>query len=396
MDVASSLLSGRRVAVDVALALVATVLACAGSAVVNHATVTPVRALDVGGYALLVTGGLLLAARRWQPAAVLGATIAVGLTYDMVGYPGAFFIVPILLAVYFSAAAGLRPLALGGAGATFMLVLVLGVGHRLDAIGMLWLAGWLGLALVLGEVSRGRRAYLEQAQQRAEAAERTREEEARRRAGEERMRIARDLHDVLAHRIAQINVQSGVAVHLLDKQPAEAAAAMVMVKQASKEALRELRATLGVLRQVDEDEPLAPAPGLRRLDELVTGAADAGLQVDVTVTGTPRNLPPGVDLTAYRIVQESLTNVIRHAGPCTATVRIGYESDGLLIGVDDDGADPVRTAGTDGSALSGNGGGHGIRGMRERAAAAGGILDAGPRPEGGFRVQARLPWEPGA
>lgn len=395
VDVASSLSPGRRVAVDVVLALAASAVACAGSAMVDRAAVTPVRALDLGGYALLVTGGLLLAARRWQPAAVLGATIAVGLTYDLLGYPGAFFIVSILLALYSCAAAGLRTLAVGAAVATFVSMVVLAVGHRLDAIGMLWLGGWLGLSLVLGEVSRSRRAYLEQAEQRAQAAERTREEEARRRAGEERMRIARDLHDVLAHRIAQINVQAGVAVHLLDKQPAEAAAAMVIVKQASKEALRELRATLGVLRHVDEEEPLAPAPGLERLDELLAGAADAGLQVEVTVTGTPRTLPPAVDLAAYRIVQESLTNVIRHAGPCTATVRIGYEPEGLLVRVDDDGANPAPAV-MDGAAGSGNSGGHGIRGMRERATAAGGTLDARHRPVGGFCVQARLPWQPDA
>lgn len=392
MDVASSSRSRRRVAVDLTLALVATGVACVGSAVVDRATATPVRPLDAGGYALLVMGGLLLAARRWQPVAVLAGTIAVGLVYDVFGYPGAFFIVPILLALYSSAAAGLRLVALTAAAATFVLVLVLAVGHPIDAVGMLWLAGWLGLALVLGEVSHGRRAYLEQAEQRAEAAERSREEEARRRAGEERIRIARDLHDVLAQRIAQINVQAGVAVHLLDRRPAEAAAAMVAVKQASKEALRELRATLGVLRQVDEEEPLAPAPGLGRLGELVAGAADAGVQVEVTVTGTPRALPPGVELTAYRIVQESLTNAIRHAAPCTATVRIGYEPDHLLVRVDDDGARPVRTVAADGR----GGRGYGIRGMRERASAAGGTLDAGERPGGGFRVQARLPWGPDA
>jgi signal transduction histidine kinase len=385
MDAASSY-PAKRMAADVALALVATAVACAGSTVVDRATATPVRALDLGGYALLLAGGLVLAARRWQPAAVLVLTIALGLAYDVLGYPGAFFIVPILVALYAAAAAGLRLLAVGAAAVTFGLVVVLAVGHPVDAAGMLWLAGWLGLALVLGEVSRGRRAYLEQAEQRAEAAERTREEEARRRAGEERMRIARDLHDVLAHRIAQINVQAGVAVHLLDKRPAEAAAAMVTVKQSSKEALRELRATLGVLRQVDEEEPLGPAPGLGRLDELVAGAAAAGLPVEVTVTGTPCAVPPGVDLAAYRIVQESLTNVVRHAGPCAVRVRIGYEPERLLVEVTDDGTAPVGGAASDGA-------GHGIRGMRERAAAAGGTLEVGSRPEGGFRVRARLPWE---
>lgn len=132
------------------------------------------------------------------------------------------------------------------------------------------------------------------------------------------MRIARDLHDVLAHRIAQINVQAGVAVHLLDKEPAKAGEAMVVVMQASKQALRELRATLGVPRQVDEAEPLTPAPGLERLHDLVADTAAGDLQVDVSVIGTPRALPAGVDLAAYRIVQESLTNVVRHARPCEA------------------------------------------------------------------------------
>ncbi|MBA2317677.1 MAG: sensor histidine kinase [Euzebyales bacterium] len=381
--------------VDVAVALVAVAAACIGSVAIERVTATPVRALDVGGYALLVAGGLALAVRRRQPAAVLAAAIATGIAYDLLGYPGAFFTVPILLALYFAAAASLRSLAVSGAVTTFVLMLVAGVGHQMDAAGMLWLAGWLGLALVLGEGARGRRAYLEQAEQRAEEAERTREEEALRRAGEERMRIARDLHDVLAHRIAQINVQAGVAVHLRDKEPAKAGEAMVVVKQASKQALRELRATLGVLRQVDEAEPLTPAPGLERLHDLVADTAAGDLQVDVSVIGTPRALPAGVDLAAYRIVQESLTNVVRHARPCRVTVRIAYEADGLLVQVADDGAAPVRD-GVTGRNADGRGGGHGIQGMRERATAVGGRLDAGHLPEGGFRVQARLPLEPGA
>jgi signal transduction histidine kinase len=223
------------------------------------------------------------------------------------------------------------------------------------------------------------------ARQRRQAAEWSRAEEARGRAGEERMRIARELHDVLAHNISLINVQAGVALHLMDEQPGQSRSALVAIKQASNDALGELRSVLDVLRQGDEAPPRTPASGLAHLDRLVAGVSATGLQVQTRVEGTPRPLPAGTDLAAYRIVQESLTNVTRHAGPASATVLVRYGPADLTVQVDDDGRGPAA------SGDSGNGTGNGIRGMRERVAALGGELTTGPRPGGGFRVQARLP-----
>jgi signal transduction histidine kinase len=238
--------------------------------------------------------------------------------------------------------------------------------------------GWLLLVLAVAEVALA-------ARQRRQAAERTRAEEARRRAGEERMRIARELHDVLAHNISLINVQAGVALHLMDEQPGQSRSALAAIKQASNDALGELRSVLDVLRQGDEAPPREPASGLAQLDSLVAGAEATGLNVTARVEGTPRPLPAGTDLAAFRIVQEALTNVTRHAGPARATVLVRYGADDLTVRVDDDGRGPSATRSP---------GGNGIRGMRERVTALGGELHTGPRPGGGFRVQARLPLGP--
>jgi signal transduction histidine kinase len=212
---------------------------------------------------------------------------------------------------------------------------------------------------------------------------RAREEQARRAVDAERLRIARELHDVVAHTMATINVQAGVAAHVIDRQPEEAAQALEVIKRASKEGLRELRGILNVLRQADELDERSPAPRLAQLDALVENATRAGLPTSVTVQGQARTLAPTVDLTAYRIVQESLTNALRYAGPTIARVTLSYTDEELHVEVLDGGrgrADGIP-----------EGAGHGIPGMRERAEAAGGTLIAGPGPEGGFRVQARLP-----
>ncbi|HEY4790092.1 MAG TPA: histidine kinase, partial [Actinomycetes bacterium] len=192
----------------------------------------------------------------------------------------------------------------------------------------------------------------------------------------------RELHDVLAHNISLINVQAGVALHLMDEQPGQSRSALVAIKQASNDALGELRSVLDVLRQGDEAPPRAPASGLAHLDSLVSGAGAAGLEVRTRVEGTPRPLSAGTDLAAYRIIQEALTNVTRHAGPATASVLVRYTQDGLTVQVDDDGRGPSSPNGS---------GGNDIRGMRERVAALGGDLEAGARPGGGFRVLAHLP-----
>jgi signal transduction histidine kinase len=207
------------------------------------------------------------------------------------------------------------------------------------------------------------------------------------------MRMARDLHDVVAHNISVINVQANTALHLMDRQPDRVRSALVTINDISKQALVELRSVLGVLRDVDGAAPLAPAPGLSRLGELVDTAAAAGLTVRVTQDGPQATLPVDVELAAYRIVQEALTNSARHSGGKNAAVRLGYGDHGLLIEVADDGGPrPDRPA------ARSEGSGSGIAGMAERAAALGGTLDAGPRPDGGFRVRAWLPLsrEPGA
>jgi signal transduction histidine kinase len=223
------------------------------------------------------------------------------------------------------------------------------------------------------------------------------EQDARRRVDEERLRIARELHDVVAHTMATINVQAGVAAHVLSTRPETVAESLQAIKAASKEGLRELRAILNVLRQADDADPTQPVPGTAQLGTLITGACRAGLDTTLTVTGEPVPLPAAVDLAAYRIVQESLTNAIRHAGPATAAVSLGYHHDELRVEITDTGRGPAPghngsdSNGSDSNGSDGNGG-HGLAGMRERAATVGGSLETGPGPAGGFRVAARLPF----
>jgi signal transduction histidine kinase len=226
----------------------------------------------------------------------------------------------------------------------------------------------------VAEALRGRR-------ERFTEARRAREQEARQRANEERLRIARELHDVLAHNITTINVQSGVALHLIDEQPEQARTALEAINEASADALREVRSALSALRGDGEQPPRTPTAGLDGVDELVSRACAAGLEVSIDVRGNRRPLPASVDLAAFRIVQESLTNVVRHAQATAATVQLAYGAGELTVQIDDDGRG--------GAAANG---GSGILGMRERAAALGGRLIAGPGPRGGFRVSAHLPF----
>jgi signal transduction histidine kinase len=236
-------------------------------------------------------------------------------------------------------------------------------------------AAWLLVVLVVGEIARVRRERIREAVH-------ARHEAELRRLSDERLRIAQEVHDVVAHNISLINVQAGTALHLMDQQPDQARTALTAIKDASSQALLELRSVLDVLRQRGEEAPRAPNPSMRRLDDLVSGATAAGLDVRTEIDGAPRPLPAAVDLAAYRIVQEALTNVVRHAGAAHVTIRVDYGRDDLTIHVDDDGR---RTGG------NGEGSGRGIAGMRERAAARDGDLEAGPRPGGGFAVRARLP-----
>ncbi|WP_318202266.1 sensor histidine kinase [Streptomyces sp. SCL15-4] len=244
-------------------------------------------------------------------------------------------------------------------------------------------------ATALGDVSRSRRLRLAQVEARAERAERTREAEALRRVTEERVRIARELHDVVAHHMTLVNAQAGVAHHLLRTDPDLAYQALAHIKDNSRTALDELRATVGLLRQPDDapDSP-APIPGLADLDSLVATLRANGLPVKLERTGLARPAAPTTELTAYRIVQEALTNTHKHASAKRVEVTLDYGADTLRVTVTDDG---LPGTGHDSGTGRGPGTGHGLIGMRERATAIGGTVTAGPRPEGGFRVHAELP-----
>ena len=221
------------------------------------------------------------------------------------------------------------------------------------------------------------RAYQERSAERA----RVQEEEALRRSSDERLRIARELHDVLAHHISLMNVQAGVGLHLMDRQPERARTALTAIEAASREAMGELRSVLDILHRPEESAPRAPAPTLARLEALQSQAAAAGLAVQVEVEGEPVDLGAALDAAAYRVVQESVTNVIRHASATEATISLTYGDGELTIAVEDNGT------GFSGTVRPGNG----ISGMRERVEALGGRFEAGPLPMRGFRVCAWLP-----
>jgi signal transduction histidine kinase len=253
-------------------------------------------------------------------------------------------------------------------------------------------AGWIVAVGVMGVASYTWQLHLREVEQRAEEAERTRDEVARRRAVEERLRIARELHDSLTHSISVIQIQAGVAEHLARKRGEDVPPALAAIREAGADAARELRATLSVLRSTEDSD----GSGLGQLESLVARARAAGLPVTVTVDGAQRPLPPEVDQAAYRIVQEALTNVSRHAGQAHTSVRLQYSPEALTVQVDDEGQD--GGAGSDGQHRDGRRGegrtagpGLGLLGMRERVSALGGRLHAGPRDCGGFRVQAELP-----
>jgi signal transduction histidine kinase len=240
-----------------------------------------------------------------------------------------------------------------------------------------------GFALLFGWTVQSRRLRQEAAEERAELLEREQAEEAARAVADERLRIAQELHDVVAHSMSVIAVQAGVGMHVVDADPAEAKRALQHISTTSRSTLTELRRLLGVLRDDGSGAAYAPAPGLDDLDALAREVEGAGVPVDLATDGSLADVPPGVGFTGYRIVQEALTNVLKHAGPSRASVRLAHEDGSLRIEVSDDGRGVNGRAGT---------GGHGLVGMRERVAVYGGTLDAGPEPGGGFRVTAVLPY----
>ena len=370
-------LDGRRWPFDVALAAVVAALQIGGTCAASRHQ-TGRLAFDALAFILLAAGPLALLARRRAPDAVLVFVFLVTLAYSMRGYAHGPIFLALIVAFFTVVMAGHRIVALT----------VLGAGY----VGFLWftywfgpdraptlaqmgaLAAWLLVLFLVSEALRNRR-------DRAIEAARAREQEQSRQVADERLRIAREVHDVVAHNISMINVQAGVALHLIDERPEQARIALAAIKDASRETLRELRSVLGVLRGVDEDAPRSPAAGLDRLEDLAARTRAAGVPVEVDIEGHPRDLPTEVDLAAFRILQEALTNVARHAGPATARVRVEYGDDDVTVEVDDDG----------GGLMNANDGGSGIVGMRERASALGGDLRVEPGPRGGVRVLARLP-----
>ncbi|WP_433468918.1 sensor histidine kinase [Spirillospora sp. CA-128828] len=268
-----------------------------------------------------------------------------------------------------------------------------------DASRMGAVAAFPLIAGVLGHSTQNRRAYLAAVEERAFRAEQSRDSEARRRVADERVRIARELHDLVAHQITLANAQATVAAHLFDVRPEQTRKSLKELVETTGDALDELRATVGLLRQSgDAAAPAEPAPGLSRLPTLLESFRRAGLEVSVHQEGTARPLPPGLDLTAYRIVQEALTNVTKHAGTGSARVRFAWNRDRVTITVADDGGGartaPTASTGASASTATDRPPGYGLIGMRERATAVGGHLSAGRRPEGGFLVSTELPLPP--
>ena len=372
---------------DAALAVAVAAAVVSGTAGV--AATEPVgshlRHLGPAAYVLVAAGGLALSFRRTAPTTTLAATLGVSLAYEALSFPGGPAPLPVVLALATMAARGHRLRSLGlGLGAIVLLVgtrsLVVGDSFSSPLFVVLPTAVLAGV--FAGQVIATTRTRRADELRREAAAEQDRQRDTARQVDAERLRIARELHDVVAHNISLINVQATMGVHLMEDRPEEAAAALAAIKAASKQALGELRRILDVLRQPDEDEPTAPAPGLARLDSLVATTRQAGLPVEVLLHGTPGPLPATVDVAAYRIIQESLTNALRYAGGSPARVHVHYRSGCIALVIDDDGLGaPTAAAGT----------GHGIAGMRERAAAVGGTLHTGRRATGGFTVTAELP-----
>ncbi|MFD9738236.1 sensor histidine kinase [Umezawaea sp. NPDC059074] len=338
--------------------------------------------LDVLGWVVAGLCSVALCFRRRFPVAVAVVTLAACVVY----YPASevdAVVWPALVIALYTVAANAQLVTVVVLTAVALLAFAfLGHGHEmpnLDLAAPFLLAGWFVAAGAVGAVVYNRRAYLREVLER-------RDEEFRSQAAEERLRIARELHDVLGHNISLINVQASATLHRLADRPEAAEAALVAIKDASKEALRELRTTLGLLRQADELAPVAPAPDLDRVAELAEVARATGLAVTVRIEGDPRPVPPEVGLAGFRIVQESLTNVTRHAAASAVVITLRYGAEDVGVVVDDDGRGDVGRA---------RGQGSGLHGMAERAKALGGDLVAAGGPDGGFRVTARLPLERG-
>ncbi|MFB4263481.1 sensor histidine kinase [Nonomuraea sp. GTA35] len=364
------------------------------------------RPLDAPGCALLAVTVLGLAWQRRRPEAALAVCAGAAAVVLTLGYALALWPLPALAALFATVADGRR--AAGWAGAAFLVAVPGAVAVvRGEADVVLAVVVWTLVLLAVAqaaEVSRARRAYTAEVERRAADAERTREEEALRRAQEERLRVARELHDVTSHTVSVIALHAAVAAEAVERAggPPEAAAALQVIRTSSRQALSEMKAVLGVLRDGGEtargrtpspgEGAHVPQPGSAQLPRLLR---NAGLPVTLDVEGERRPLPPAADLTVYRVVQEALTNTMRHAGATSARVTLTYEAGAVTVRVDDDGRGDDGLEDDGRRDDGGRGGqvprGHGLTGMAERVAAVGGRLTTGNAPQGGFRVTARLP-----
>ncbi|MGW5574942.1 sensor histidine kinase [Nocardia thailandica] len=399
---------------DWGLALIIAIIQLGGSYGANTHQ-AGARPLDILAYILLLVGPIALGFRREAPEPVLAVTLLAAAAYVICGYGYGPIFLSLVVAFLTAAVTGSRwrtyPLAAVGY-LTMVWPLPALLGRDTGAWQAFGLLAWMGVLVAIAEGIRQRRAVTLARKQRAEAARRDEQAQRDRVASEERLAIARELHDVLAHSLSLINVQSSVALELFDRKPQQAAAALATIKTTSKEALTEVHTLLQAIRsggpvavpveesadtRAPEQEaepapppprpaqaPRAPVPSLDDLDTLLQRTRATGLTVDTRVLGTPEKLPSVIDVAAARIVQEALTNVVRHAPGASATVTLRYSPESVDITVDN--SRPTSTV-----TRTANSGGNGIIGMRERTHALGGALTAGPRPSGGFRVAARLP-----
>ena len=341
-----------------------------------------------GALAYLILGVASLALLLRHRAPLLVAGIAFGaliLWRDVIDYQSRAINIPYLVALYAVALTGTaRRTMVVGAGISLF------IATRAVVLEEAWIVavtgiGWTVSALLFGEIVRGRAELASAAEARARHAEANREREAARRVAEERLRIARELHDVIAHTVSVMTVQTGVVADALDDPPEDVRNALATVRAASREANRELRALVGLLRSPDGSD-LAPAPGLGDIAGLVRSSEDTGVAAQLTEQGTRRELPALVELTAYRVIQEALTNIARHSNADQARVDIDFGDTELVVDIVDDG--PAVLSSDDGA-------GFGLRGMAERVGALGGVLDYGSRGLKGFGVRARIPLEAG-
>ncbi|WP_405138243.1 sensor histidine kinase [Nocardia sp. NBC_01388] len=355
-----------------------------------------VRPASLAVFGLSALASFTLLWRRMFPRAVLVITTACGVAIGALGFDmsivtaGAALVAAYSIGLWTSdlRTAKVAPVIAGG---VLLITSLLNQFWPLLNPGRITLVAAVLVAGAFAEAGRSRRDYLAALHARAELAERTREEEARQRVGEERLRIARELHDIVAHHMALAHAQASTAAYLLRTKPDQAQEMLDQLAGTTSAALRELKATVGLLREDDSDAPLEPTPGLAQLSELLTSFERTGLTLSLSITGVPRPLSPGADLTAYRIIQEALTNVTKHAGTSAATVRLVYSRLLLTISVTNaGGAVPEPVRGEEDSDSQG----YGLIGMNERAVSVGGHLQAGCRPDGGFEVTTELPLEP--